>query len=262
MNRPDLKETIQFLRNKGISDEIETAVMLGSGLGDFESHINQLKKIPYKQIPSFPEPTVEGHSGTFLCGRVEGKNIIAFSGRFHRYEGFTFEETHLPVYLAHALNAKKLLISNAVGAINTSFKVGDLVIIDSILRQNLSISTRGYQRFGYNHTETAERAKQLILENGYEVKSGTFLYSLGPNYETKAEIRAFRKMGADTVGMSTAPELFEASRLKLKAVALSLVTNMAAGIGDEKLSHDDVKAAAETKKQAFGEVIKLLIKKL
>lgn len=262
MSQSDLKKTIRFLKSQGVPDEIDAAVILGSGLGDFETQIENVTRIPYSKIPAFPEPTVEGHSGTLLSGRVEGKHIIAFSGRFHRYEGFSFEETHAPVYLVRALNAKKLLISNAAGAINTSFKTGDLVIIESILRQNLSISARGYQPFAYNHTETAKLAKELISKNGHEIKSGTYLYAFGPNYETKAEIRAFRKMGGDMVGMSTAPELFEASRLGLKTVALSLVTNMAAGIEGKKLSHDEVKATAETRKKEFAEVVKLLIREL
>src|SRR5699024_4334685 len=122
------------------------------------------------------------------------KNIIAFSGRFHRYEGFPFEKTHLPVYVANALNARKLLISNAVGAINKSYNVGELVVIESIIRQNLAISARGYQPFGYQHAKTAKQARELISKNGYDIKGGTFLFSLGPNYETKAEICAFREM--------------------------------------------------------------------
>lgn len=262
MKPPDLTDTVKFLNNEGISGEIEAAVILGSGLGEFQSQIEQKVQIPYKNIPSFPEPTVDGHSGTLISGKIEGKNIIAFSGRFHRYEGFSFQQTHLPVYLTKALGVKKLIISNAVGAINKSYKVGDLVIIESVLRQNLSISARGYQPFPYFHTKAAKRAFHIITKKGYEIKNGTFVFVLGPNYETKAEIRAFREMGGDTVGMSTAPELFEASRLKMNAVAISLVTNMAAGINAQKLSHTEVKAAADTKKDEFAGVVRLLIKAL
>lgn len=263
MHLPDfINESVEYLRQKDIYDNIEAAIILGSGLGSFAKHIKNPTFVPYTSIPHFPTIAVKGHAGTLIAGIVANKNIIAFSGRFHHYEGFSFELIALPVYVACMLNAKKLIMSNAVGAVNLDYKIGDLVIIDSVLRQNLNISTRGYKPNRYNHRSTAKRVRKLTENAGIFVQHGNLLYSTGPNYETKAEIRAYRKIGADVVGMSTAPELFEASRLGVKTTAISLVTNMAAGIENKKLNHAEVKTAAEAKKADFAILVKLLIEKL
>ncbi len=257
-----ISDAAGYIQEQGVMPEIDAAVILGSGLGSFAEQISNPEAISYASIPHFPVTTVQGHAGELILGSIESKNIVAFAGRFHHYEGFSFEQTHIPVYIAKALNVKKLLISNAAGAVNRSFNIGDLVMIESVMRQNIAISARSHKKFRYNHDKTAGQAHRLLTTNGFNIKKGTYLYCKGPNYETKAEIRAFRKMGADMVGMSTAPELFEASRLKLKTVAISLVTNMAAGIEAGTLNHDEVKAAAEAKKEVFAEIIKLLVKKL
>lgn len=262
MSLPEyIGETIAYIRN-GIRNEVDAAVILGSGLGNFSEQIKDRRTVPYEQIPNFPITTVHGHEGALIFGTIAGKKILVFSGRFHRYEGFSFEHTHTPVYIAKALNAKKLIISNAAGAVNESFNIGDLVIIESILRQNIAVSGRGDKKFRYNHYETAQQASRILEENNFNLQKGTYLYCIGPNYETKAEIRAFRKMGADMVGMSTAPELFEAARLNMKSAAVSLITNMAAGIEEGSLNHNEVKAEAERKEEEFAHVVKLLVKKL
>lgn len=257
-----MDETAAFIRRQGVPKQFDAAVILGSGLGSFTQNIHITRTIAYNDIPNFPVSTVQGHAGDLIFGEVEGRNIVVFSGRFHHYEGFTFEQTHIPVYVAKALNAEKLIISNAAGAVNTSFSAGDLVVIESVLRQNLSITARGHKKHRYTHETTAEQALQLLRDHQFDVQKGTYLYCKGPNYETKAEIRAFRKMGADMVGMSTAPELFEAARLELKTVAVSLITNMAAGIEAVKLNHDEVKAAAEKKEETFAKLVKVLVKEL
>ncbi len=257
-----IEEAAAFLRTEGAPEDIDAAVILGSGLGTFVNKIEYAKIIPYHLIPHFPVTTVHGHEGELIFGTVANQKVIAFAGRFHHYEGFTFEQLLAPVYIAKALIAQKLIISNAAGAVNESFNVGDLVIVESVLRQNLSLLPKGQKKFHYTHEKTALKAEALLEQNGFNVKKGTYLYCTGPNYETKAEIRAFRKMGADTVGMSTAPELFEAARLGLEAVAISLITNMAAGIGSKKLKHEEVKTAAEANKEKFAEMVKLLITSL
>ncbi len=263
MSLPDfINNAVECLKNKAIPDQIEAAVILGSGLGGFGAHLEDIKQIPYANIPGFPDTTVEGHEGMLISGSIAGKNVIAFSGRFHRYEGVTFERAALPVYLSKLMSVNKLIISNAVGAVNHNYKIGDLVIVDSVLRQNLSISPRKYPKYRYNHQDTVDEAIKLAEKATIPVHRGVFVFSPGPNYETKAEVKAFQKMGGDTVGMSTAPELFEASRIGLKTVAISLVTNMASGVGDGKLNHEEVKKAAEAKKDEFAKLVKLLIKKL
>ena len=263
MSLPEFIDTsVEFIREKSIPNSFEAAVILGSGLGGFGDQIKNTSRISYSEIPSFPSTSVQGHDGELIFGTVNEKNVIAFSGRFHHYEGFSFEQTAIPVYLARVLGVGKLIISNAAGAINTDFSVGDLMVIDSVMRQNMSISPRGNSQHRYNHYPQAEKARKLAAELNLPIQRGTYLYAKGPNYECKAEIRAFRVMGADAVGMSTAPELFEAARLNLPAVAVSLISNMAAGVTNQKLDHEEVKAAADSRKEDFAALVKKLINEL
>lgn len=255
----DIKES---LHAQGIDEIPEAAIILGSGLGGFASYIDNPVTIPYSEIPYFPAPTVEGHSGQLIYGTVYNRPVIAFSGRFHHYEGHDFRTTILPVAVAHVLKAKKLIISNAAGAINKSFQVGDLMVINDIIRPFNGISPKSSDRFQYNHYETAQKIPKIAAELGIFVRTGTYLYAKGPNYETKAEIRSFRILNADVVGMSTAPELIEAARLNLKTAAISLVTNMAAGVIKQKLTHEEVKIAAESRKEDFAKLVSALVLKL
>ncbi|NGP75879.1 purine-nucleoside phosphorylase [Balneolaceae bacterium YR4-1] len=263
MSLPEfIDESVAYLKEQDIPENPEAAVILGSGLGSFGKSISDPLFINYEDIPHFPSTSVKGHDGRLISGTVNGKNIIAFSGRFHHYEGYDFEETAIPVYIAKALGVNKLIISNAAGAINTDFEVGDLMVIDSVMRHNKSISPMGYPQHRYNHYPLADKARKLAAGLGLAVQRGTYIYVTGPNYESKAEIRAFRKMGADAVGMSTAPELFEAARLRLKSVAISLISNMASGVTRDKLDHEEVKIAAESRKEDFAKLVSKLILEL
>lgn len=263
MSLPDyLEETKTYLLNQDIPENPEAVVILGSGLSGFGEQIKQPHSISYADIPHFPLTSVKGHDGRLISGRINGKHVVAFAGRFHHYEGYTFEQTALPVYLAKALGAQKLIISNAAGAINTRFEVGDLMVIDDVIRQNLTVTPAGMPKHRYNGYTYADRVRELAATLKLTIQRGTYLYTKGPNYETKAEIRAFRTMGADAVGMSTAPELFEAARLELKAVAISLISNMACGVTKGKLDHNEVKAAAETRKNDFARLVKALVEHL
>jgi purine-nucleoside phosphorylase len=263
MSVPDFTDDIVgFLAKQDIPADIEAAVILGSGLDEFTNHITNPLAIPYDDIIGMPTSSVQGHAGMLIFGQVNSHNVMAFSGRFHYYEGFSFEQTATPVYLAKTLEAKKLIISNAAGAINTSFSVGDLMVIEDVIRGNLSISPQGHQQHRYTHHKYVDQVHKLAAELGLVTQQGTYMYVTGPNYETKAEIRSFRMMGADAVGMSTAPELFEAARLRLKSVAVSLISNMAAGVTKGKINHDEVKAAADSYKENFANLVKALIAKL
>ncbi|WP_395276772.1 purine-nucleoside phosphorylase [Halalkalibaculum sp. DA384] len=260
---PDyISEITRYLYRKGVPDAPTSVIILGSGLGDFTGQIDITGAIPYADIPRFPTTSVEGHRGNLICGKVGSSNVIAFSGRFHHYEGFSFEQTALPVYLARALDAEKLIISNAAGAINTTFSVGDLMVIEDIIRQNHAVSPTGHAKFRYSHRPWVDRVRKLAAERDIVTRQGTYLYAKGPNYETKAEIRAFRTMGADAVGMSTVPELTEAARLGIKTVAISLISNMATGVNHGKLSHEEVAEAAGLRTTDFSVLIKALIKML
>ncbi len=263
MYLPDyITEIKTYLMENNVPPQPEAAVILGSGLGGFTDLISDKVILPYKSIPGFPSTTVAGHSGELISGTVEGHSVIAFSGRFHHYEGYSFQKTVVPVHISKALKTGKLIISNAAGAVNTMFRVGDLMVIDSIIRQNYLRAPLTYTPYRYNLEESAYEVRNLATEIGITLQQGTYLFTKGPNYETKAEIQAFRTMGTDVVGMSTVAELSEASRLQIKTAAISLITNMAAGIAPGKLDHSEVKKAADAKKDEFGQLVAWLIKKL
>lgn len=251
-----------FLLQKGFPETVDSVVILGSGLGDFINDIDQALTVPYSEIPTFPNSSVDGHSGLLVYGFVAKKPVIAFSGRFHNYEGYPFLRTVLPVHIASAFNTKKLIISNAAGAINMNFEVGDLMVIEDIIRPFHSVSAFPSQKFRYSLYETAGKVKKIAAKMQLEVQRGCYIYVKGPNYETKAEICAFRIIGADVVGMSTAPELIEASRLGIQCAAISLITNMAAGISGSKLDHSEVKDAAESRKDDFSRFVTGIISEL
>lgn len=258
-----IAEIKSYLINQGLPETFDTVIILGSGLGDFTEHIHHASEIPYTSIPHFPVTTVQGHSGHLISGSVAGKQVLAFSGRFHHYEGHDLLTTVLPVHIAAAFKAKKLIVSNAAGAINTRFSIGDLMVIDDIFRLFQIISPHPSNTpFRYSAGSMANRVIDIAASIGLSVQRGTYLYVKGPNYETPAEIRSYRKLGADVVGMSTAPELIEASRLQLPAAAVSLVTNMASGVLKGKLSHDEVKEAAGKRKEDFARLVTELITSL
>ena len=246
----------------GIAETIDAAVILGSGLGDFGNHIENAKIIPYSDIPGFPQSTVVGHSGSLIFGSVSGKSVMAFSGRFHFYEGYLFSKTVIPVQLAKVFEVTKLIISNAAGGINLEFRVGDLMVIGRIMHPHVEIDIDQTETWPEELKTNSERVIEIANSTNVPVKKGTYLYVTGPNYETKAEIRAFRGLGGDAVGMSTAPELMEAYRIGVKAVAVSLITNAAAGVTDQKLDHAEVKEAAEMKKDEFAKLVIGLIERL
>lgn len=257
-----IKPIREFLLQNGVPNELDATVILGSGLGGFSESVNDSIQIPYGDIPGFPKTTVQGHSGKLVSGTLSGRQILAFSGRFHHYEGHPYHQTLLPVHLSAAFNTKKLIISNAAGAINTTFRVGDLMVIDDLIRPFHPLTETPGNPFKYNLYQSAEKARTIASEIGLKIQKGSYIYVKGPNYETKAEIRAFRILGADVVGMSTAPELIEAARLDMRAVAVSLVTNMAAGVEKGTLDHSEVEEAAELRKEDFTRLVRQLILKL
>ena len=260
MSLPDYISSIKnFLTENGFPEQIDSAVILGSGLGTFGDHIQNATSIAYENIPDFPHSTVIGHSGALIFGEVGGKSVLALSDRFHHYEGHYFAKTVLPVQLAHAFEVERLIISNAAGGINLRYHVGDLMIIDSIIKQYMMVSEPAINTWSSNFEAYAQEVKAIARDLNIETQMGTYLYVKGPNYESKAEIRAFRKMGGDAVGMSTAPELIEAAKLGVKTAAVSLITNAAAGVINQKLDHAEVKEAADQKKDVFAKLVKGLI---
>mgnify|MGYP003132088626 CR=1 FL=1 len=258
----EIDEIRSYLVQNGVPKKVGAVIILGSGLGSFAELIQYPVRLSYHQIPHFPATSVQGHSGELVSGEVAGEKVIAFSGRFHFYEGHTFSKTVLPVRIAKAFDADKLIISNAAGAINTGFQIGDLMVINDLIRPFHPASAESAELFRYNLYPIAEKVQEIAGEIGLSLQKGSYVYVKGPNYETKAEIRAFRVLGGDVVGMSTLPELIEASRLNVPSAAISLVTNMAAGVHKGKLDHSEVKEAAESRKEDFAKLVTELIKKL
>lgn len=253
----------QFLLNRGFNPQINTVVILGSGLGGFTSSVNNGISVPYDQIPGFPIVTVAGHGGELIQGQIGNKEVLVFSGRFHHYEGHPFERTLVPVRLASEFNTKNLIVSNAAGGINTRYKVGDLMLIDDFMRVGFPVVPFGemYSK-RFDNSAMIEIASQTASELKIRVRQGTYLYVKGPVYETKAEIRAYRSLGVDVVGMSTVPELLEASNLGINSLGITLVTNMATGVTNQKLEHEEIKEVADSRKVDFGRLVSAIITKL
>ena len=253
-----MEEILSYLQSQGCPEQIHAGVILGSGLGEYTEALRITHTIPYSDIPSFPQSTVEGHSGALIFGILENRTIMVFSGRFHFYEGYEIDETVIPVRLTYAFGADKLLISNAAGGINLSYNVGDLMVIDNIIRPHRRMMQQS-SKWHWNMKSYSDIAFTSAIKLGLTVHRGNYLYVFGPNYETKAEIHAYRIMGGDAVGMSTAAELMEATRLGLPVVGISVITNAAAGITGEALNHDEVKVAASTRKEDFALLVSRLI---
>lgn len=247
----------------------EIGLILGSGLGILAELIEDAIAIPYENIPHFPVSTVEGHVGELLIGTIQGRPVVMMKGRFHMYEGYGPEVTAFPVRVMKAIGVQKMLVTNAAGGVNTSYTPGDLMIISD----HLNMTGRN-PLIGPNHTEFGVRfpdmseayshrlrklAKETAEKQGFVMKEGVYAGLLGPNYETPAEIVMLRTLGADAVGMSTVAEVIVARHAGIEVLGISCITNMAAGILEQPLSHDEVMETAEMVKEKFLNLVMSLI---
>ncbi|MCH8523333.1 MAG: purine-nucleoside phosphorylase [Balneolales bacterium] len=259
----DLSETKAYLIERGFTEKVDAAVILGSGLGGFAATVSNAISVPYNEIPGFPEVTVAGHGGDLIQGIVGKKRVLVYSGRFHHYEGHPLERTVIPVRVAHTFEASSLIVSNAAGSINTRFSVGDLMLIDDFMRVGFKSST-GTELAGsrYDNRKEIALAHKAGLDLGIQLRQGTYLFVKGPVYETAAEIRAFRYMGADAVGMSTVPELLEAQKLGINSLGITLITNMSTGVTKAKLEHGEIKEVADSRKDDFGRLVTEILQRI
>ena len=264
------KEAVQYIKEK-IGDKIpDTVIVLGSGLGVLKDDIENKVVIKYEDIPEFPISTVEGHAGELIIGELSGKTIIAMNGRFHYYEGYDIKQTVFPIRVFALLGIKNIILTNAAGGINTSIKEGSFMVINDHLSFFAESVLRGKNEdeFGVRFPDMSEvydkeevkKMKSIIEKHTGTVLEGVYAYMKGPAYETPAEIRALRTLGADAVGMSTVPEAIIARHSGMKVVAVSCITNMAAGVTNKKLSHEEVKETADRVKGEFKEIIKEYLK--
>lgn len=250
----------------------EIALILGSGLGDMAEEAEDKIAIEYKEIPNFPVSTVQGHKGRLVFGSMKGRKVVFMQGRFHYYEGYKMEEVVFPVWVFNALEVKKLIVTNAAGGVNTSFSPGDLMIIRDHINytNNNPLIGPNIEAFGPRFPDmSAAYSKELInvvkasaASNGINIQEGTYIYLTGPSYETPAEIRAFRILGADAVGMSTVPEVVVSNHCGIKTVGISCITNMAAGILNQPLNHREVMETAEKVKENFSKLIKSVVESI
>ena len=263
-----IEETYGFLKGK-FNFEPEIGLILGSGLGVLGDEIENPLYIPYGDIPHFPVSTVEGHAGRFVIGTLQGKRIIAMQGRFHYYEGYSMEGVTFPVRVMKRLGVKTLIVTNAAGGVNKSFKPGDLMIINDHI--NLAFDNpligRNYNELGTRFPdmsraydkELIEKVMEVAKVNNIELKQGVYTLFTGPCYETPAEIRMVRLLGGDAVGMSTVPEVIVAAHSKIKVIGISCITNMAAGILDQPLCHEEVVETAAKVRETFITLVKRVV---
>ncbi len=267
----NLAEACSYLVER-VSVVPELGVILGSGLGAFAELVLEKQVIPYKDIPHFPTSTVEGHAGQLVFGKVEGRKVVVMQGRFHFYEGYTMQEVTFPIRVMQVLGIMGLVVTNAAGGINTNYHPGDLILIKDHLNMMGDNPLRGpnLTNLGPRFPDLSEaynkdwRQKALLVAKELEIKpqEGVYAAMSGPNYESPAEIRFLRTIGADMVGMSTVPEVIVANHGGIKVLGISCVTNMAAGILGQKLSHVEVMETAGRIEKRFVHFVQALVKVL
>ena len=270
-----MEYTVEFFQKSAdyvmsiIKDKPEIAIILGSGLGDFVSKIKNPIEIKYDDIPNFIVSTVASHAGKLIYGEVGGKKVICMAGRFHSYEGYNFEQLVIPVRLFKLLGVKATILTNAAGAVNKSYNVGDIMIVSDHIKLNGASPLRGKNLdfFGPRFFDVTDmytkKLRKIALKcaegSGLIFREGVYMFFPGPQFETPAEIRAARLLGADAVGMSTVTEALTAAHCSMPLLAFSVMTNMAAGVLDCKLSDEEVGIAAAKIADRFGAYIEKVI---
>ena len=263
-----IKAAADYIRAR-ISLRPTFGLVLGSGLGGYADTLEEAVRIPYSEIPNFPVPTIPGHSGALVFGRKCGQEVVVLQGRIHYYEGLTQREITLPIRVLAALGIKTVVLTNACGGVNLGFKPGDLMLISDHINFSGANPLIGpnMDEFGVRFPDMSDlytaslraRIKETAQKAGISLQEGVYAMYSGPNYETPAEIRMFRIMGADTVGMSTVPEAIVAGHCGMQVVGISCVTNMAAGVLPVKLSHAEVTETANRVKEVFQKLIDLIV---
>lgn len=265
-----IEQTAQFLRER-TTVKPKTAVILGSGLGNFAESMKLESRIAYKDIPDFPVSTVKGHKEELLFGTMGGKEIMCMQGRFHYYEGFTMQQVTFPVRVMKALGIEQLVVTNASGAVNPTYNVGDIMLIkDHINFMPNPLIGPNDSRFGtrfpsmdnaYDKT-MREQAKLAALQNGISLQEGVYVGTTGPSYETPAEYGFFRTIGGDTVGMSTVPEVIVAAHSGIKVLGMSVIGNVFRPDEVKECTHDEVLEGVAKAGDKMSRIVKSLINNL
>ncbi|MBE0391048.1 MULTISPECIES: purine-nucleoside phosphorylase [unclassified Flavobacterium] len=264
-----VQETVNYI-NKINNFNPEYGVILGSGLGSFTEDIDIAFTLPYNEIPNFPVSTVQGHKGALVFGTIGDKKVVAMQGRFHYYEGYSMKEVTFPVRVLKYLGVKKLIVSNASGGVNPDYKIGEIIIIKDHINFTPEHPLRGAndERFGPRFVNMSEpysrkmiaKAKALATELNIEVKDGIYLGLQGPSFETLAEYKMVKILGADCVGMSTVPEVIVARHMDLETFGVSVITDIGDEANIDSISHDEVLEAAQNAEPNVRKLIRELIK--
>jgi purine-nucleoside phosphorylase len=265
-----VQETVSFIKEK-TNFTPEYGVILGSGLGSFTDDIQIEFTLPYTEIPNFPVSTVQGHKGALVFGTIGTKKVVAMQGRFHFYEGYSMKEVTFPVRVMKYLGVEKLIVSNASGGVNSNYSVGDIVLIKDHVNMMPEHPLRGKndERFGPRFVNMSEpyskkmilKAKELAENLNIKVQDGVYLGLQGPTFETLAEYKMVKNIGADCVGMSTVPEIIVARHMEMETFGLSVITDMGDEESIETISHDEVLEAAKSAEPKVRILIKELILK-
>ena len=265
--------------------EVRTAVVLGSGLGAFAERLTDEVRIPYPEIPGFSRSTVEGHAGQLVIGKIDGVNLVIQQGRFHYYEGYDMEQVTLPIRAFRMLGVQNLILTNAAGSLDTDMTPGSLMLISDHINgmgvnplrgQNddrfgprfpdmTAVYDRDYQQVAHDHADAIAKER---FEAGLDRELTDFIFRgvycalSGPTYETPAEVRMYRMLGADAVGMSTVPEAVTARHMGMRILGISCITNLAAGISSEPIDHAEVMETGKLVSEIFGELITRTVKEI
>ena len=267
----EIEAAAEAIRQRWGKRRPKVAIVLGSGLGYLAERIEDSVRIPYRQIPGFPEPTIVGHGGELVIGRFAGKELLAQSGRFHLYEGHTSSTAALPVRVFGALGIETLLLTNAAGGIRRTFSSGTVMLIADHINltfRNPLIGSvlQGEERFPdmsdpYDRS-LRELARAVAVERGIALEEGVYVQLLGPSFETPAEIRMLERLGADAVGFSTVVEVIAARARDIRCLGFSVVTNLASGLSPTKLNHEEVLETAKRVSNELGSLVAGVIGRL
>lgn len=264
-----IQETAAFLKGK-MHTQPETAIILGTGLGSLVNEITDKYEIGYTEIPNFPVSTVEGHSGRLIFGKLGNKDIMAMQGRFHFYEGYTMKEVTFPVRVMRELGIKTLFVSNAAGGMNPDFEIGDLMVITDHINffpehplhgKNISYGPRFPDMSEAYDKELIRKANEVAAEKGIKIQHGIYIGTQGPTYETPAEYKMFRILGADAVGMSTVPEVIVANHCGIRVFGMSVITDLGVEGKIVEVTHEDVQKAADEAQPLMTTIMRELINK-
>jgi purine-nucleoside phosphorylase len=265
-----IKETANFLKAR-MATSPETAIILGTGLGELVKEIEIEQEIPYEQIPNFPVSTVEGHSGKLIFGKLGGKDIMAMQGRFHYYEGYNMEQVTFPVRVMKAIGIQTLFVSNAAGGMNENFVIGDLMMITDHINRFPEHPLRGknHEELGTRFPDMSDaysirlqkKAVEIAAELGIRLQKGVYVGTSGPTFETPAEYKFFKIIGGDAVGMSTVPEVIVARHAGLEVFAISVITDLGVEGKIVEVSHEEVQKAALVAQPKMTAIMRELIKR-